>query len=131
MLTEDLKLPHQLGRFLILGFMSAGIDVGLLAALVEWAHWHYLAATAVSFLCANTFNYSISRQWVFLAGRYRRSFEYTGFIVASAIGLSIHQIIMLILVDEGHMDYRLTKMICIAVVTSWNFITRKYLVFAR
>ncbi len=129
--TDTYRLSHQLGRFLLLGLVSALMDVGLLTALVEWAQWHYLAATAISFLCANTFNYGISRNWVFVAGRFRRGFEYTGFLVTSALGLSIHQVVMLLLVDEGHFDYRLSKMICISIVASWNFITRKYLVFTR
>lgn len=129
--TENLRLPHQLGRFLILGFFSALLDVGLLTAFVEWAQFHYLSATAVSFLCANTFNYTISRHWVFVAGKYARTYEYTGFIAASAIGLSIHQLVMLILVDQAHFDYRLSKIFCIGIVASWNFLTRKYLVFAR
>ena len=131
MLTENLRLPNQLSRFFILGCASALVDVGLLVALVEWAGWHYLAATAISFLGANTFNYIISKKWVFISGKYKCSLEYTGFLFASGIGLSIHQLVMLIMVDQGHFDYRISKVICIAIVSSWNFLTRKYLIFLK
>jgi putative flippase GtrA len=129
--TENLTLPHQLSRFFVLGCASAIIDVGSLVILVEWVHLHYLLATAISFLLANTFNYIISRKWVFCAGKYSPAYEYTSFLAASGIGLSIHQVVMLILVDHGRLDYRLSNVICIAIVTSWSFLSRKYLIFAR
>lgn len=129
--SDNLNLPHQVVRFIMLGTVSAIIDVGLLIILVEWTGLHYLAATALSFLCANTFNYAISRQWIFVPGKYGLAYEYGGFLAASGIGLSIHQIAMLIMVGQGHFDYRLAKVVCIATVTTWNFITRKYLVFVK
>jgi putative flippase GtrA len=129
--SDNLNLPHQVVRFVMLGTASAIIDIGLLIILVEWTGLHYLAATALSFLGANTFNYVISRQWIFIPGKYGLVYEYTGFLAASGIGLSIHQIAMLVMVGQGHFDYRLAKVVCITMVTTWNFITRKYLVFVK
>jgi len=129
--SDNLNVAHQVVRFFMLGTVSAIIDVGLLILLVEWTGLHYLVATALSFLCANTFNYAISRQWIFISGKYGLAYEYTGFLAASGVGLSIHQVAMLIMVGQGHFDYRLAKVVCIAMVSIWNFITRKYIIFVN
>ena len=49
----------------------------------------------------------------------------TVFLVLSVIGLGINQLIMWIAVDKGHIFYMISKIGATAVVTVYNFITRK------
>jgi putative flippase GtrA len=123
------NISSQLVRFVVSGGFTAGIDFLLLVLLVEVFFFHYLIAGGISFTVGVCLNYWISRWWVFHGGKYRHSIEFLGFFTTSIIGLALNQTILWILVDHFSIDYRISKTIAIFVVTFWNFITKKYLIF--
>ena len=121
----------QIGKFIILGCASAVVDIGILIILVEIAGLHYLVSAVISFMCANTLNYAVSRCWVFIPGRHEQIYEYMGFLAASGAGLGMHFLIIFALVNYAEVDYRIAKTVCIGIVAFWNFISRKTLIFSR
>jgi len=121
----------QLTRFILVGGFTAGIDFLLLVGLVEIFLLHYLAASGTAFVIAVTINYYLSRQWVFWGGKYSNMVEFIGFFATSGAGLALNQLIMWFFVDTIHLDYKLTKIISIAIVTIWNYLTKKFLIFGK
>jgi len=122
-------LPSQFVRFTFAGASTAGLDFLLLVLLVEGFSLHYLLAGGVSFVVAVTLNYLISRVWVFKGGQYSRPIEFFGFFATSGIGLALNQLVLWIFVGKLFVDYRISKIISIIIVTVWNYLTKKYLVF--
>ena len=114
---------------MLAGITTASLDYLLLFALVKFLNLNYLIAAAVSFLLASGVNYLLSVRWVFVSGRYGKSLELSVFIVTSLLGLAVNQLAMWLLVDKIHLDYRISKLFAIAAVTSWNFFSKKKLVF--
>ncbi len=128
-LEKPKNIPHQFLRYVITGGLSAGLDFSLLVFFVEILSLHYLIASGLSFVAAVLLNYSISRVWVFTRGRFSPPIELIGFIAVNVIGLGFNQLLMWFFVGSLSVDYRVTKGISIVVVTLWNFLTKKYIIF--
>ena len=128
-LSRPTDLHSQFVRFLLVGGFTALIDFLLLVFLVEVFSVYYLVASGISFIVGLVVNYLICRSWVFRGGRYGQTVEFLAFCTGGSIGLGLNQIILLLLVGHFSFDYRLSKIISIALVTLWNFLTKKYLIF--
>ena len=120
-------------KFGIVGLIAFVIDYGLLVLLTEVFHVNYLVSATISFTVSVIFNYAASMRYVFRhkEGLSRRR-EFVIFVVLSAIGLIINNALMwagveLLQWPEWLRDhaYLIVKVFATAVVTVWNFITRK------
>ncbi|MCD8316248.1 MAG: GtrA family protein [Eggerthellaceae bacterium] len=109
-----------------MGLIAFGIDYGLLILLTDVFHVDYLISTTISFIVSVIFNYIASMKYVFThkEGLARRR-EFMIFVVLSAIGLLINDVLMYVGTDIILIDYRITKIGSALIVTVWNFITRK------
>lgn len=117
-------------RFILIGGFTAGIDLALLVFFVEYMQMSYLSAAAIGFLIGSTSNYFLSILWVFYRGRYRNMFfEYTAFIVLTCVGLGINQVTLYVGVQYFHINYVYVKIFSLVIVTLFNFITKKFIVF--
>ena len=125
--------PHPLRRqaqlFVLAGVGTVCLDYLMLYALVSYLSLNYLIATAFSFLVASGVNYLLSVRWIFVAGKYRKSLELSLFMITSLLGLAVNQLAMWALVDRIQLDYRVAKLFSIALVTIWNYFSKKRLVF--
>ena len=128
-LSKPQSSLSQFARFIFTGGFTAGLDFFLLVVLVDGFSLHYLAAGGISFVVAVALNYFISRNWVFDRGKYSAPIECLGFFTTSGIGLGLNQIILWVSVSSFSIDYKLSKIISIGIVTLWNFLTKKYIVF--
>ena len=89
------KLIGQLWRFGIVGVVCTLIDFGVLTFLKEVLGVHYLAANAVSFTVSVIANYILSMRYVFHGKKnVSRVREFLIFVVLSALGLLLNQLIM-------------------------------------
>jgi putative flippase GtrA len=117
-------------RFILVGICTAGIDLALLVALVEYIHMSYLSAAAISFLTGSTSNYFLSILWVFYRRRYRNMFfEYSTFIILTCLGLGLNQVSLYLGVLYIHIHYIYIKLFSLVLVTLFNFVTKKFIVF--
>lgn len=120
------KLFAQFMKFGVVGFIAFSIDFGLLAFLTEVFGINYLISATISFTVSVIFNYFASMRYVFThkEGMSRRR-EFVIFVILSIIGLIINNGLLWIGVQYFHWYYLLVKIIATAVVTIWNFVTRK------
>lgn len=125
------RLPFvtQLVRFGVIGACTVAFDFGLLYVLVNVAHLNYFLSALVAFTTASTLNYILSVQYVFLTGRFDRGPEFTIFMVTTAVGLGLNQLTMWALVGIVGINYLLAKCASLTIVTCWNFLSKKRIVF--
>ena len=120
------KLMEQIVRFGVVGVFAFCIDYGVLLLLTEVAGIHYLVSSAVAFLVSVIFNYVLSITFVFETDKSKgKGAQFTLFVVMSAGGLGINQLMMWLLSDVIFMPYQLSKFFATAVVMVYNFVTRK------
>lgn len=120
------KLIKQLMKFGVVGVIAFAIDYGLMIILAELFGVNYLASATISFIVSVAFNYAASMRYVFThkEGMSKRR-EFIIFIVLSVIGLGINDLCMWLGTSLLSIDYRITKIVATAVVSAWNFVTRK------
>lgn len=123
------RLIQQVLKFGVVGFMAFGIDYGVLMLLSQVIGIDPVISAGISFCVSLVFNYLASMRFVF---KHRddmsRSHEFVVFLVLSAIGLGINELIMWVgTMWLGGSAFAVTvvKVFATAVVMVWNFVSRK------
>ena len=112
--------------------VSFALDFGILVLLTEVAGLHYLISNAVGFMAGTTLNYMLCILWVFSERRItRRHLEYWIFILIGASGVGLNELLIWTLTEHLHIYYLLSKIIAGCTVFSYNFSTRKFILFRQ
>lgn len=123
------KLIEQILKFGVVGFIAFGIDYGLLMLLSQVIGMDPVLSAAISFIVSLTFNYLASMRFVFThRDDMSRTREFVIFLVLSAVGLGINELIMwvgVLLLGTGALAVTAVKVFATAVVMVWNFVSRK------
>ena len=119
------ELFFQLIKFGIVGVIAAITDVSVLVILTEKAGVNVLLASAVSFCVSVVVNYILSMTFVFKGGKQGKLREFVVFVLLSAGGLGINQLIMWLGVKVMGMYYLAVKIFAMIFVPVYNFVTRK------
>lgn len=127
-----LNLLKQVFRFSIVGGLAFGIDYGLLFLLTEVGNMHYLVSASCSFTVATIFNYIYSMKFVF-SGRsdIGKFSQFIIFVILSACGLGMNNLLMRWSVENIHIHYMLAKVVATFIVSIFNFVTRKLFLESR
>lgn len=122
------KLIEQIMKFGVVGVIAFVIDFGVMVFLTEVFGIDPVISATVSFIISVIFNYAASMRYVFSHREgMSRTREFVIFVVLSAIGLGINDLLIWAGTDLASFDYRLVKIFATAVVMVWNFVTRKIL----
>ena len=120
------KLIEQIMKFGVVGVIAFVIDFGVMVFLTEVFGIDPVISATVSFIISVIFNYAASMRYVFSHREgMSRTREFVIFVVLSAIGLGINDLLIWAGTDLTSFDYRLVKIFATAVVMIWNFVTRK------
>ena len=120
------KLIEQIMKFGVVGVIAFVIDFGVMVGLTEVFGIDPVLSATVSFIISVIFNYAASMRYVFSHREgMSRTREFVIFVVLSAIGLGINDLLIWAGTDLASFDYRLVKIFATAVVMVWNFVTRK------
>jgi len=109
-------------KFCLVGFSGMIIDFGITWVLKEKAGINKYIANSTGFILAASSNYFWNRIWTFHSVNTQIAAEYTSFILISLVGLVINNLIILLFSDKLKMNFYLSKLIAIGVVTVWNFL---------
>lgn len=120
---------EQVPRALVVSGMAAVLDCCTLAALVELAGWHPLAAATVGYLLGGVLQFVLCSVWVF--GQTPRNLAVA---VAVFFGLSLFGLVITwgtigLLYDVAHVNYAAAKVVALGLAFVWNFCSRKFLLF--
>lgn len=120
------KLIEQIMKFGVVGVIAFVIDFGVMVFLTEVFGIDPVISATVSFIISVIFNYAASMRYVFSHREgMSRTREFVIFVMLSAIGLGINDMLIWAGTDLASFDYRLVKIFATAVVMVWNFVTRK------
>lgn len=108
-------------KFGVVGFSGLIVDFGFTILCKEVLKIQKYVSNAIGFTIAATSNYFLNRIWTFESKNPHIAVEYSEFLVISIIGLAINTFILYILVSKIKMNFYLSKVFAIGVVTIWNF----------
>ncbi len=117
-------------KFAIVGFSGLFVDFGITAFCKEILKIQRFIANAVGFLIAATSNYYLNRIWTFRSHNPEIYLEFGHFLLISAIGLAINTLILWLILTRWKVNFYLSKLFAIGVVTLWNFTANALFTFS-
>lgn len=124
-------LAQQVVRYFCVGLVTLCLDLSLFWTLVKVFGFHYFWVGAAGFVLTTLVNFELGLKFVFgpIDAAYRRTAMLMVFTVSS-IGLVLHQSILYVGVELIRLDAVFAKLVAIAMVFSWNYLTRSRIIFA-
>ena len=116
-------------KFCAVGFSGMLIDFGTTWLLKEKARINKYIANSTGFILAATSNYIWNRIWTFESTNSEIAVEYFSFILISVAGLGINNLVIYLLNDKMKLNFYLSKLLAIGVVTIWNFMMNFIITF--
>jgi putative flippase GtrA len=123
-------LASQLLFYVVVGGLSACIDIGLFTVLIA-STWPVLTASIVSFVAATIVNYVLSVTLAFARGKHPLPEEVLRFWLVALVGLAINALSVWILVALLATPPVAAKILAVGIVFAWNFLGRRLFVFQK
>ena len=115
----------EIVRFCFVGGVSFLMDYGLLFVLTEFVGLYYLYSSAISFSITVVFNYWLCVIYVFKGAKSQTTRQAIIFFGTGVIGLGLNQLCMWLFVAVAGLHYMLAKIFATAIVTIWNYVTKR------
>lgn len=116
-------------KYGIVGFTGVIVDFSVTWLLKEVFRANKYIANSIGFTVAATSNYFLNRIWTFASTSDNVAREYSLFLGISLIGLLLNNVLIYILNDKFKVNFYLSKLFAIGVVTVWNFIANYFITF--
>jgi putative flippase GtrA len=116
-------------KFCTVGFSGMLIDFSTTWFLKEKVGINKYIANSTGFILAATSNYIWNRLWTFNSENDRIAVEYFLFILISLAGLGINNFVIFLLNDKLKINFYISKLFAIGVVTVWNFLMNFIITF--
>jgi len=105
------------------------VDFGTTWLLKEKVKVNKYIANSTGFILAASSNYLFNRFWTFHSVNPRIVYEYGSFILISIVGLAINNLIIFLLNEKMKLNFYLSKLFAVGVVTIWNFFMNYMITF--
>jgi dolichol-phosphate mannosyltransferase len=122
-------LESQFLRFCVVGASGYAVNLAVYAALLA-VGLHYLAAAAISFLCAALSNYVWNRTWTFRTSAAPIVGQGARALTVSALSLGANQLFLVVLVAAGA-GHLVAQAVAIVLATPFSFAANKLWAFAE
>jgi putative flippase GtrA len=124
------RLVSEAAGYLAVSVLALGVDMLVLAALVQGLHMPAVAAACISFCAGLLVSYALSVTWVFRHRRLKgRRLEFASFAALGTLGLAVNAIVMSLAIRLGGLHYLLAKCVAAACTFGVNFFSRRQLLF--
>jgi|GEM_PF-500442 len=118
---------QRIARFLVTGFASLAVNLGMLYALTEWVHSWYLSASAIAFVGSNVVNFLLHKFWTFRDPDIRKIlYQLPLHFGLCFINVAINTAIVYGLVEYFGAGYLVAQIAATAVIAAMDF-----LIFAK
>jgi len=108
------------------------VDMAVLAVLVQYFSWWYMAAAALSFSIGVCITYVLSVKVVFKHRRLRNAgAEFASFAALGVVGLMINAVVIFAAVDYLGLHYLIAKCVAAAFTFVCNFVSRRQFLFVQ
>jgi len=118
----------QVPRALLVSVFALAIDFGLYALCLQIGMPALLAAL-IGYLAGGVLQYVLCSWWVFSTSLKNDALGFVAFSVLSLVGLGITEIVILIVHDGLGIHPYPAKIAAVGLAFTWNFLSRKYLLF--
>ena len=120
----------QLVRYCLSGGVAFAVDFGIMILLREVAHLPEVVSGTISFGIGLIITYLLSILWIFDKRRMKRQWlEFLTFAIIGAIGLMLTYYLMSFFINRYATHYMVAKILTTIIVTLWNFIAKKLILF--
>lgn len=119
----------QFIKFCVVGGTGVVVDFDITFLFKEKLKLNKYIANSLGFMAAASTNYLLNRWWTFRSHDPEVAQQYVQFVGISAIGLILNNIIIYLLNDKARLNFYLSKLIAIGLVTLWNFFMNYYFTF--
>lgn len=126
--VKDLS-RSQVIRFLIVGFICFLLEFFTFTLLIDVFHVKYTHANLPSISVAIVASYFLSRKLVFDSNRYNDRLTFILFIAFTLAGVALNQFLLWFTVEKLHLNVKVSKVTAVAVVSSFNYVTKRFFVF--
>ena len=121
---------HETWKYFLASVAALAVDFGLMVALTEFAHLHYLVSAAIGFSAGLVVNYLLSVTMVFSQRRLAdRRLEFAGFLLIGLAGLALNEGLLKLFVDTAGLGYAFAKLPATGVGFVFNFGVRRLVLF--
>jgi putative flippase GtrA len=117
----------QMPRALVVSVLALIVDFGILEFFVRVVGMPAIPAAVIGYLAGGVLQCFLCSLWVFSTSL--KPFGVLGFILLSLVGLGITWVVMLVAHDWYGMPVELAKVGAVGLAFTWNFLSRKYLLF--
>jgi len=119
-------------RYLAASALALTIDFGVYSGLIRLAAVDYLIAAPLGFGLGLAVIYLLSVRWVFRQRRLANArAEFALFALIGLAGMALNQLVVYAGVERLALSYEQAKLVSAGTVFSFNFVTRKLLLFTR
>ena len=133
------KLIKQMFHFGLVGVAAFIVEIVCLNVFKSWlipfilpnrsSDFYVLAATPLAFLVSAVFNYVLSMHFVFKKREDAKGITvFSVFFVLNIIALGLNELWMWLFAVKFGLNHNISKVIATALVTIYNFISRKILI---
>lgn len=125
------NLYIQIFRYLISGGTAFLIDTLVMILLKEVFGMYFLYASIISFVIGLIFTYLLSIYWVFDSRRLKENQfrELIIFALIGLVGIVLTWVFMKLFTDKLALYYVVSKVLTTIIVSIWNFVAKKMLLF--
>lgn len=120
-MEKFLPILLKLVKFCVVGFSGMIVDFGVTWLCKEKLRWNKYLSNSLGFILAASNNYLWNRLWTFSSVDSNITRQWGSFLLISAIGLGLNNLIIYLLHGKLHLNFYLSKIIAIVCVTLWNF----------
>ena len=137
---DHLKKPSksvllQLIRYGLSGGLAFVVDFGLLWFITDICHAHYLVGAFCGYTAGLIITYLLSIKWIFSDRKlsHKQGAEFIIFTIIGLVGLLLTQGLMYIFTEYlfGTDNYLYYKLLTTAIVSLFNFVMKKLLLFSQ
>ena len=119
----------QVPRALMASILALAVDFAILEICIRVFGIHAIAGAIIGYLAGGVLQYVLCSVWVFSTSLKADAVGFAAFTVLSLVGLGITWLVMLVVHDIGGAPVELAKLGAVGLAFTWNFMSRKYLLF--
>ena len=117
-------------KFSLVGFSGVFVDFGITYIFKEKFSVNKYISNSLGFICAATSNYFLNRIWTFQSHDPAILLQYSKFFTISLIGLMLNNLVVFFIHQKGQINFYVSKIFAIALVTLWNFLANYLYTFS-
>ena len=127
-----MKKINSVIKYSIVGGIAFIVDFSVFYTAINFIEINYFVSGIYSFITGVFVNYLLARKFVFYNhNKIKKTTEFVGVYLISAIGLLIHQLTIYSLVEFIDADIYFSKILASIIVLLWNYNMRRMYIYGE